>query len=293
MELCDSLFQRSHVFRSLLVRHLEFFLSLVVGQADSPLPAPTSRHRELQRAGLVAVREWHSKFGPAYRRLQLGYTALEARVDWGQLCLKTDPGLVRRREQEERREEARRRRVEKAREEVRKVEEELEVGEAEMERVGRQSEALCSLLEGEEGEGLMPHYREEGEGLLREVERSLAPRAEGWLVALTRAGTACSPQLMARAQEARDLLARVRERLEGLGLAPDREVRVRARTELDPTTWGATVKKVTGEELDLELDFNRAREERAAPEAKQEDYPGEAGSSMSSAIPRLVSGFTR
>ena len=240
---------------------------------------------------MVAVRDWHSKFGPAYRRLQLGYTALEARVDWGELCLKTDPGLVRRREQEERREEGRRRRMVKAREEVVKVEEEMELGEEEIQRGVLKIEALCSLLEGDEGESMLPHYREEGEGLLREVDRSLAPMAEGWLASLTRAGSASSPQLLARAQQARDCLARGRERLEGLGLVPDREARAGAGTELDPTTWGATVKKVTGEELDLKLDFNRAQEERSVPKPEPGDEPGEAGSSLPSDIPRLVLNF--
>merc|ERR1719228_1488131 len=88
VELADSLFQRSHIFRCQFLTDLESFLTLTLGHDPAfPLPPPVSQQRNLQRAIIKAIKEWHGKFAPAYKKLQLAFAALKETVDFDDLCL--------------------------------------------------------------------------------------------------------------------------------------------------------------------------------------------------------------
>lgn len=75
--LIDEFFQRSHLFRTLLLEKFDEFLELAAGtNFDTPLPEPKSVAQDLMKTTVKCVYNWHSKFGTAYKRLSLGYNFL-------------------------------------------------------------------------------------------------------------------------------------------------------------------------------------------------------------------------
>ena len=77
-QLIDYFFTRSHLFREMLISDFSKFASLVTGtDPECPLPAPKDAAARLKKASLLAVREWHHKYGHGYPKLKLGFNHLK------------------------------------------------------------------------------------------------------------------------------------------------------------------------------------------------------------------------
>jgi len=260
VQLADSLFQRSHTFRLLLLKDLEDFLTLTIGHNPaSPLPPPISQQPSLQRAAILAVKGWHEKFGSAHKKLQLAFSALTNVVDFQELCLASDPARLRRREREERVARA-------SREKVTRVEQEMQEELQAVQDFLARGESIVSLVEESGDDGLVA-CQEEVKGQWRVGVKRLLPKAETWVAILARAIEA-PRELTRRATETRDSLKSMCERLEGLGLelpaaeddANETGVKKIRREEIDPTTFRATARKILGNDNDLELNLEFARD---------------------------------
>jgi len=271
VQLADSLFQRSHAFRLLLLKDLEDFLTLTIGHnPSSPLPPPLSQQPSLQRAAILAVKSWHEKFGSAHKKLQLAFSALGGTVDFQELCLVSDPARLRRREREERVARA-------SREKVSRVEQEMQEEFQAVQDLLARGESIISLVEESGDDGLMA-CQEEVKGQWRVGTKRLLPKAETWVAILARAAEA-SRELTRRATETRDALKSMCERLEGLGVElPEAEVdgnqtlvRKVKKKEIDPTTFRATARKILGnDDLQLNLEFARDNMVHAQPSSSKD-----------------------
>ena len=108
LQIISELFLRSHMFRELLLTDFQLFLELTV-ETDhkQPLPPPKSAAKTLKEKALQAVESWYHKFGPHYKKLDLGYSYLKRvkKVEFNAVTARTE---VERRQSEER---ARRRNV--------------------------------------------------------------------------------------------------------------------------------------------------------------------------------------
>ena len=77
-QVIDELFRRSHLFRELLLSDFQKFSSLVTGtDPRQPLPLPKMVSSKLKEKSLLAIRQWHDKFGEGYPRLKLSYNYLK------------------------------------------------------------------------------------------------------------------------------------------------------------------------------------------------------------------------
>ena len=72
--IIDQIFQRSHCFRTLIVKNLNRVINSVL-EVDSlnPLPPPREAAETLRVKAIIALDEWHEKFGHAYKRIKLAY----------------------------------------------------------------------------------------------------------------------------------------------------------------------------------------------------------------------------
>ena len=71
MEICDQLFQRSHLFRHLTTQHLPQLLEHAVGtKASRPLPGPADVANKLHEKALESIDQWTDKFGAYYQQVQ-------------------------------------------------------------------------------------------------------------------------------------------------------------------------------------------------------------------------------
>ena len=77
-QIINELFLRSHIFRELLLIDFQIFLELTV-ETDhkQPLPPPKSTAKILKEKALQAIESWYQKFGPHYKKLDLGYSYLK------------------------------------------------------------------------------------------------------------------------------------------------------------------------------------------------------------------------
>lgn len=260
VQLADSLFQRSHAFRLLLLKDLEDFLTLTIGHNPaSPLPPPLSQQPSLQRAAILAVKSWHEKFGSAHKKLQLAFSALGGTVDFQELCLVSDPARVRRREREDRVARA-------SREKVSRVEHEMQEELQAVQDFLARGKSIVSLVEESGDDGLVA-CQEEVKGQWRVGMKRLLPKAETWVAILARAAEA-PRELARRATETRDSLKSMCERLEGLGVELSEAevggnqtgVKKVKKEEVDPTTFRATARKILGKDEDLQLNLEFARD---------------------------------
>jgi len=277
LQLADSLFQRSHVSRVLLLKDLEDFLTLTIGHNPaSPLPPPLSQQPSLQRAAILAVKSWHEKFGSAYKKLQLAFSALAGTVDFQELCLASDPARLRRREREERVARA-------SREKVSRVEQEMQEEMQAVQDFLARGESIVLLVEESGDDGLVA-CQEEVKGQWRVGMKRLLPKAETWVAILARAVEA-PRELTRRATETRDNVKSMCERLEGLGVElPEAEdegnktgAKRTKKEEVDPTTFRATARKILGNEDDLQLNLEFARDNmvHAQPSSSKESSHSE------------------
>ena len=77
-QIIDELFQRSHLFRELLLSDFQRFTRLVTGtEPKHPLPLPKPVAAKLKEKSLLAIRQWHDKYGEGYPRLKLSYSFLK------------------------------------------------------------------------------------------------------------------------------------------------------------------------------------------------------------------------
>lgn len=78
-QIIDDLFQRSHLFRELLLSDFQRFTRLVTGtEPKHPLPLPKAVAAKLKEKSLLAIRQWHDKYGEGYPRLKLSYNFLKS-----------------------------------------------------------------------------------------------------------------------------------------------------------------------------------------------------------------------
>ena len=264
---------------------LEDFLTLTIGHNPaSPLPPPLSQQPSLQRAAILAVKNWHEKFGSAHKKLQLAFSALDSTVDFQELCLASDPSRLRRREREERVARA-------SREKVSRVEQEMQEELQAVQDFLARGESIVSLVEESGDDGLVA-CQEEVKGQWRVGMKRLLPKAETWVAILARAVEA-PRELARRATETRDGLKSMCERLEGLGVElPEAEVEGNQagvkkvkKEEVDPTTFRATARKILGNDDDLQLNLEFARDNmvHAQPSSSQ----GSSDQPEDSKVPRV------
>ncbi|KAF9101711.1 hypothetical protein BGX29_005325 [Mortierella sp. GBA35] len=116
-QLIAELFQRSHVFRELLVADYPIFLQLTVGIHQHPLPPPIVFADKTKKLAISLTNEWHAKYGPVYKQIALGYEFLRyhLKVDFTNLVPVTDEARsAEQRAQEELSRRIRQRKYEKA-----------------------------------------------------------------------------------------------------------------------------------------------------------------------------------
>ncbi|KAF9933478.1 hypothetical protein FBU30_005319 [Linnemannia zychae] len=116
-QLIAELFQRSHVFRELLVDDYPIFLQLTVGIHQHPLPPPVVFADKTKKLAISLTNEWHAKYGPVYKQIALGYEFLKHHhnIDFTNLVPVTDEARsAEQRAQEELSRRIRQRKYEKA-----------------------------------------------------------------------------------------------------------------------------------------------------------------------------------
>ena len=101
-QVINELFLRSHTFREMLLIDFQIFLELTV-ETDykQPLPPPKSAAEILKDKALEAIDSWYGKFGPHYKKLDLGYHYLK-RVKNVEFNSRTARTQAERRQSEER-----------------------------------------------------------------------------------------------------------------------------------------------------------------------------------------------
>ncbi|XP_068730210.1 UV-stimulated scaffold protein A-like isoform X1 [Montipora capricornis] len=101
-QVISELFFRSHAFRELLLIDFQIFLELTVEtDPKQPLPPPKSVAKSLKHKVLQAIESWYKKFGPHYKKLDLGYNYLKRvkNVEFNAVTARTE---AERRQSEER-----------------------------------------------------------------------------------------------------------------------------------------------------------------------------------------------
>ncbi|KAF9131670.1 hypothetical protein BGW39_001481 [Mortierella sp. 14UC] len=128
-QLIAELFQRSHVFRELLVADYPIFLQLTAGIHQHPLPPPVIFAEKTKKLAISLTNEWHAKYGPVYKQIALGYEFLRyhLKVDFTNLVPVTDEARsAEQRAQEELSRRIRQRKYEKAAVEVEEMSDDIQ-----------------------------------------------------------------------------------------------------------------------------------------------------------------------
>ncbi|KAG0045270.1 hypothetical protein BGZ83_009500 [Gryganskiella cystojenkinii] len=91
-QLIAELFQRSHVFRELLVADFSVFLQLTVGIHQNTLPPPVVFAEKTKQLAISLTNEWNGKYGAVYKQIALGYEFLRyhLKVDFTNLVPVTE-----------------------------------------------------------------------------------------------------------------------------------------------------------------------------------------------------------
>ncbi|KAF9435864.1 hypothetical protein BGZ76_005361 [Entomortierella beljakovae] len=115
-QLIAELFQRSHVFRELLVADYSVFLQLTVGIHQNTLPPPLVFAEKTKQLAISLTNEWNLKYGSVYKQ-----------VDFTNLIPVTEEAQsAERRAQEELSRQLRRRRYERAAAEIKELAEDIQ-----------------------------------------------------------------------------------------------------------------------------------------------------------------------
>ncbi|KAG0000384.1 hypothetical protein BGZ80_000621 [Entomortierella chlamydospora] len=120
-QLIAELFQRSHVFRELLVADYSIFLQLTVGIHQNTLPPPAVFAEKTKQLAISLTNEWNSKYGAVYKQIVLGYEFLRyhLKVDFTNLTPVTEEARsAEQRAQEEMSRRLRKKRYDKAAAEI-------------------------------------------------------------------------------------------------------------------------------------------------------------------------------
>ncbi|KAF9312389.1 hypothetical protein BG003_006324 [Podila horticola] len=120
-QLIAELFQRSHVFRNLLVADYSIFLQLTVGIHQNTLPPPVVFAEKTKQLAISLTNEWNKKYGAVYKQVALGYEFLRyhLKIDFTNLVPVTDEARsAEQRSQEERSKQIRRKKYEAAATEI-------------------------------------------------------------------------------------------------------------------------------------------------------------------------------
>ncbi|KAK3848172.1 MAG: hypothetical protein J3R72DRAFT_430013 [Linnemannia gamsii] len=128
-QLIAELFQRSHIFRELVVADYPIFLQLTVGIHQHPLPPPVVFAEKTKKLAISLTNEWHAKYGPVYKQIALGYEFLRyhLKVDFTNLIPVTDEARsAEQRAQEELSRRIRQRKYEKAAVEIEEMSEDIQ-----------------------------------------------------------------------------------------------------------------------------------------------------------------------
>ena len=252
VHLADILFSRSNCFRILMLEKFELFTSLTLASDPSkPLPPPESQHKKLRRESIRRIKEWHSKFGPAYKKLETSFNVLKGFVDFDNLCMKDDEDRRKKREREEKLESIWRARIEKIGSQFQEVESDIGVW---------MTTATNLLSLAASNENL---YQEEITGHHSILMKRWLPTTKSWLDTLTKAGSRTNHQLLRKCVDLNHRLTQEKSKFEKLNLdlvkseseTPDlasspapssSSAGAASDPTSDPTSWHATIKKVTG-----------------------------------------------
>lgn len=78
LDICAKLFQKSLIFRAMLVDRFPKFLELTVGYRQAnPLPPPSDSAGQLRSHALELVQQWQTMYGQRYRQLRLAASYLK------------------------------------------------------------------------------------------------------------------------------------------------------------------------------------------------------------------------
>jgi len=283
VQIIDQLFHRSHSFRTSVIDDFQTYVDLTLGSDPSkPLPPPVSQNKKLRRESIKKIKEWHQKFGEGYKKLRLSFNFLKQIVDFDDLSLINDEERLKQRERQDKLARLWAERVRKVGEEVAEYEEDISNW------FIRTDNLFLALDESERSD-----FAEEISGQYNILTRRLLPKADAWLVTLTKAGNSTNQELIRKVLGVKDRLSANLTKFEALNIKFDKvtdEVVEKVKTEViktknnsdDPTTWQATVKKVTGQDLKLNLQLEDKHGLQSV--ADSEPVPGSSGESI---IPKI------
>ena len=248
-------------------------------EAHHPLPPPASHHKKLREESIRKLKDWHGKFKTGYKKLELSFNVLKDHVDFQELCLINDCDRKRRREREERLNNIWTERVKKV---------EVEFGEYDTE-VSSWCNATENLFRILSDGNDVDNYQEEVQGQYNVLLKRLLPKVDSWTVTLTKAGNLTDANLLRLTVDLKKKLTESKAKLEKLNInlpkenSPGPEVNEGKKpsscVDLDPTSWEATLHKVTGQKSDLNLQL--------ADRPGQTDDRAGPSTSSTSVIPRL------
>lgn len=289
VQIIDQLFQRSHSFRTSVVDDFQTFVDLTLGSDPAkPLPPPVSKHKKLRRESIRKIKEWHQKFGEGYKKLRLSFNFLKQIVDFDDLSLINDEERLKQRERQEK----------LARlwtERIKKIAEEITEYEVDIQSWFTRTENMFVAIEGHVD---TCSFSEEISGQHNILTRRLLPKTKAWIVTLTKAGNSTDHHLMRKSIDIKNRLTASLTKFEALDFTFDTSADIEIKVEdvkierssdafHDPTTWEATVKKVTGQDLNLNLQLEDKigiSDNIIDQEVSAEPIPGSSGSVL---IPKI------
>ena len=277
LQVVDQLFHRSHRFRTLLIENFHQFSILTLGyEANKPLPPPQSQHKKLRTETIGKIKEWHRKFKSGYKELDLAFNVLKEHVDFQEICLINDSDRRRRLEEEERLNNIWRERVQRVGHEFADYVEEIHLW-------SQTSDNLFNIIS---NGNCLANYEDELEDQYNILIKRLLPKVESWVVTLTKAGNLTDSNLLRQSVDLKQKLTESLQKFSKFNInsrnaqrATESIEKSNSCGEVDPTTWDATVLKVTGQKIDLNLQLDDKTDLKT--------NPVEAGCSSSSHIPRL------
>jgi len=223
VQIMDTLFSRSHCFRTLLLDNFESFVSLTFGMDPStPLPPPESQKKKLRQESIRKIKEWFNVYGKGYKKLETSYNVLKDVVDFEDLCLMNDEDRRKQREREERMENIWRSRIEK-------IELDFRESEADVASWMLTATNLLSLATANEGpykDNVLDHY-----ALL--IKRWL-PKVQSWVDTLTKSGNRTNHELLRKSVDLKNLLSEKKRMFETLDICFDHSDQVRLADLTEP-----------------------------------------------------------
>lgn len=257
VHIIDQLFQRSNCFRNLVLDDFQTLVDLSLGcDPSKPLPPPASQHKKIRKESIKKIKEWHDKFGDGYKKLRLSFNFLKQIIDFDEQCLVNDEDRLKRI--------ARREKLERIwAERMRQVSSEVSEYDEDIVNWFNRTKNIFDALSNNGSSAT--EFSEEIKGQYKILTRRLLPKTKAWIVTLTKAGNSTDHDLMRRVIEIKNLLSQELLKFESFNIPFDLIATEEVKQEIvdekmtkkivDPTTWEATVKKVTGKDIKLNLEF--------------------------------------